>query len=316
MNIGVGFCFILNLFDEGFKMSTEKLEEYIEKLNRSQEKIDTLEKLLLEKENQVEELNQTLTARIEEEIEKNRDKEIMLFQQSKMAAMGEMIGNIAHQWRQPLSAISSLASSHSLSNQLGLITPEESTKLLEDIVKNTEFLSHTIDDFRNFFRNDKTYSEFFVDESIEKSLHILGGMIATNSITVEKKIEHIRLFNLRNEFIQVILNILKNAIDALIDVFDDDEKFIIIEAYQEDENAYIVISDTAGGIPVRIMNRIFEPYFTTKHQSQGTGIGLFMSIEIISKHMKGYIGVDNVEIEKNGQYLTGASFKITIPLEY
>ncbi len=141
-------------------------------------------------------------------------------------------------------------------------------------------------------------------------------MLVTNSITVEKNIEHIRLFNLKNEFIQVILNLLKNAVDALIDVFDDDEKFIIIEAYQDEANAIITISDTGGGIPVKIMNRIFEPYFTTKHQSQGTGIGLFMSMEIVSKHMKGFIGVDNIEIKRNGTYLTGASFRITIPLEY
>lgn len=261
-------------------------------------------------------LEQTLTKRIEEELEKNREKELILFQQSKMAAMGEMIGNIAHQWRQPLSAISSLASGHILHNELGLLSHDESNKLLEDIVRYTEFLSNTIDDFRNFFRNDKEYSQFFIDDAIEKSLLILTGMIAVNSITIEKNIEHIEIFNLKNEFIQVILNLLKNAIDALVDVFDDDEKFIFIDGYLEEENVIITISDTAGGIPARIIERIFEPYFTTKHQSQGTGIGLFMSMEIVSKHMKGFISVENIETQKHGQMLKGASFKISIPLEY
>lgn len=190
------------------------------------------------------------------------------------------------------------------------------SKLLENIVKYTEFLSNTIDDFRNFFRNDKEYSLFFIDDAIEKSLLILTGMISVNSITIEKNIEHIEIFNFKNEFIQVILNLVKNAIDALVNLFDDDEKFIFIDGYVENENVIITIADTAGGIPASIMERIFEPYFTTKHQSQGTGIGLFMSMEIIVKHMKGFISVKNIETEKKGKILKGASFKITIPLEY
>jgi two-component system, NtrC family, C4-dicarboxylate transport sensor histidine kinase DctB len=297
-------------------MSVEEIENWKIKFEQERDARVKAEALLEVKNIELDGLEHTLTKRIEEEVEKNREKELILFQQSKMAAMGEMIGNIAHQWRQPLSAISSLASGHILHNELGLLTMEESNKLLENIVKYTEFLSNTIDDFRNFFRNDKEYSLFFIDDAIEKSLLILTGMISVNSITIEKNIEHIEIFNLKNEFIQVILNLVKNAIDALVDVFDDDEKFIFIDGYVENENVIITIADTAGGIPMSIMERIFEPYFTTKHQSQGTGIGLFMSMEIIAKHMKGFISVKNIETNKNGEILKGASFKITIPLEY
>jgi two-component system, NtrC family, C4-dicarboxylate transport sensor histidine kinase DctB len=293
-----------------------EIEKWKSKFESEHKLREHAEELLETRSAELCELNETLVRRIEEEVEKNREKELILFQQSKMASMGEMIGNIAHQWRQPLSAISSIASAHIVQNEVGMLSVEGSRESLTDIMRHTEFLSNTIDDFRNFFRNDKEYTIFLVEESVATCLHILAGIIATNSITIVKDIEHIQLFSLKNEFVQVILNLVKNAIDALMDVFDDDEKFIFIKAYVENEEAHIVITDTAGGIPKSIMNRIFEPYFTTKHQSQGTGIGLFMSSEIIGKHMKGTIGVENVDTEVEGTTLRGASFKISIPLEY
>jgi signal transduction histidine kinase len=115
---------------------------------------------------------------------------------------------------------------------------------------------------------------------------------------------------------QVLLNLVKNAIDAMEDVFDDDEKYIFINAYKKDGMAVINVKDTAEGIPKSIIDKIFEPYFTTKHQSQGTGIGLFMTNEIVRKHMKGTIYVENVDTEVDGMTLHGASFTIEIPLEY
>jgi len=274
------------------------------------------EKLLEEKSAELYELNVSLQEKVQIETETNRRKEMTIMQQSKMASIGEMIGNIAHQWRQPLSAISSLASSHILHSQLGTIDTKESIKILEDIMDHTQFLSNTIEDFRNYFKNDKEFTYFLVSESIERCLKIVSGVLSSNSIEVIKKIDDIKIFSLKNEFIQVILNILKNAIDAMENVLEDDQKYIMIKVYKEDQNAIIEIKDSAGGIPESIINKIFEPYFTTKHQSQGTGIGLFMSNEIIVKHMKGKLEVCNEMTPFDDTHkLYGAFFKIAIPLE-
>jgi signal transduction histidine kinase len=294
----------------------EEIEKWKSRFERERKARKEAEKLLEEKSAELFELNESLKIKVEEELEKNREKELIVLQQSKMASMGEMIGNIAHQWRQPLSAISTIASANIVNNELGLSTKEETNKSLQDIVEHTQFLSNTIDDFRNFFRNDKEYVTFKIEDLVEKCLSVVAGVLHTNSIKVIKDVDDIELFGLKNEFMQVLLNLVKNAIDAMEDVFDDDEKFIFISAYTKEGNAIINIKDTAEGIPKSIVDKIFEPYFTTKHQSQGTGIGLFMTNEIIRKHMKGTIMVENVDIEIEGMTLHGASFTITIPLEY
>jgi C4-dicarboxylate-specific signal transduction histidine kinase len=295
-------------------MTPEEIEEkWKARLERERKARKESERLLENKSAELYELNLSLAKKVEEELEKNREKELIVFQQSKMAAMGEMIGNIAHQWRQPLSAISSTASSNILQLELGLLSEEEIKKSYYDIINYTNFLSSTIDDFRNFFRNEKEFTHFLIIDSIDKCLGILSGMIVNKSIQVVKKIDNIELFNLKNEFIQVILNIIKNAIDALSNINDTEKRYILINAFEEKTNMILQITDTAGGIPPHIIHKIFEPYFTTKHQSQGTGIGLFMTNEIIVKHMKGSIIVENILTEINSISFMGASFKITIP---
>jgi len=295
-------------------MTIEEVEEkWKARLERERKSRKESERLLEQKSAELYELNQSLAKKVEEELEKNREKELIVFQQSKMASMGEMIGNIAHQWRQPLSAISSTASSNMLQLELGILSENEIKKSYENIINYTNFLSSTIDDFRNFFRNDKEFTKFFILESIEKCIGILNGMLANKSIQVIKKIENIELFNLKNEFIQVVLNIIKNAIDALENIEDINKRYIFINTYEEKNEIILEITDTAGGIPAHIIDKIFEPYFTTKHQSQGTGIGLFMTNEIVIKHMKGSIRVDNIATNIKDENLIGASFKITIP---
>ncbi len=294
-------------------MTPQEIEEkWKARLERERKSRKESERLLENKSAELYELNLSLAKRVEEEVDKNREKELVVFQQSKMAAMGEMIGNIAHQWRQPLSAISSTASSNILQLELGLLNEEDIKKSYYDIINYTKFLSSTIDDFRNFFRNDKESSHFLVEESIEKSLGILSGLITSNSIIIVKEIEKIELFNLQNEFIQVVLNILKNAIDAFSNLKNNHKKYILIKAYEENNLFVLTITDTAGGIPEHIIGKIFEPYFTTKHQSQGTGIGLFMTNEIIVKHMQGIINVENIETNIDGEIFVGASFKIIL----
>ncbi len=295
-------------------MTIEEVEEkWKARLERERKARKESERLLENKSAELYELNVSLVKKVEEELEKNREKELIVFQQSKMAAMGEMIGNIAHQWRQPLSAISSTASSNIIQLELGLTNDKDLKKSFEDILNHTSFLSSTIDDFRNFFRNEKEFSHFSIGSSIEKCQNILTAIIHNRSIQVVKNIEDIELFNLKNEFIQVILNIIKNAIDALSNIEDVTKRYIFIDAFREDNNVILQIKDTAVGIPDHIIHKIFEPYFTTKHQSQGTGIGLFMTNEIIVKHMKGSITVENLSTQIDDEILIGASFTITIP---
>ena len=297
-------------------MTPEEIEEkWKARLERERKSRKESERLLESKSAELYELNLSLAKKVEEELEKNREKELIVFQQSKMASMGEMIGSIAHQWRQPLSAISSTASANILQLELGLLDQNDLKKSFENIISYTGFLSSTIDDFRNFFRNDKEFSHFFLLESIDKCLGILNGAILNQSIKVVKDIDNIRLYNLQNEFIQVILNIIKNAIDALSNKEDLDKRYIFIYAEDTEDSVILRITDTAGGIPSHIIHKIFEPYFTTKHQSQGTGIGLFMTNEIIVKHMKGNISVDNIVTQIEGEECIGASFMITIPKE-
>jgi len=184
-------------------------QKWKRRLERERASRKEAEKLLESKSAELFELNKTLEYKIEEELEKNRNKELILLQQSKMASLGEMIGNIAHQWRQPLSAISSIASSHQLHNELDTITVEESNKMLADIIEHTQFLSNTIEDFRNFFKSDKEHKHFFIDESIEKCIKIVSGVLHNKSITLITQIEHLEINSLQNEFIQVILNLIK-----------------------------------------------------------------------------------------------------------
>jgi C4-dicarboxylate-specific signal transduction histidine kinase len=153
----------------------EEIEKWKSRFERERKARKEAEKLLEEKSAELFELNESLKIKVEEELEKNREKELIVLQQSKMASMGEMIGNIAHQWRQPLSAISTIASANIVNNELGLSTKEETNKSLQDIVEHTQFLSNTIDDFRNFFRNDKEYVTFKIEDLVEKCLSVVAG---------------------------------------------------------------------------------------------------------------------------------------------
>ena len=293
----------------------KEIEKWKARFERERKSRKVAEKLLEEKSAELFRLNESLKEKVKEELDKNRKQELLILQQSKMASMGEMIGNIAHQWRQPLSAISSIASATILHNEMGLINKEDLNKSLNDIITHTQFLSNTIDDFRNFFKNDKSRSYFKIQELIDGCIAIVSAILQTKSIKVEQNIEDIELFSLKNEFMQALLNIIKNGIDAMENVLEDDDKYIFIKAYKDNNDAIITIKDTANGIPKNIIDRIFEPYFTTKHQSQGTGIGLFMTNEIITKHMKGSIFVENVDTKIDGKILHGASFTIKIPLK-
>ncbi len=242
-----------------------------------------------------------------------KDKDKLLANQSKMAAMGEMIGNIAHQWRQPLSLISTCASGIKLEKEYGEMSNERLFESLDLIVENTQYLSKTIDDFRNYFKADKSLEDFCVNDGIEKVLKLLKSSLDSYNIEVSTTYENdLKINAYPNEFLQVIINIINNSKDALINQ-DVNKRFINIKTYKKSENCFIEISDNGGGIDESIISKVFEPYFTTKHQSQGTGIGLYMSHQIIVEHMKGDIFVKNIEFSKFENRYKGCTITLVIP---
>ncbi len=247
--------------------------------------------------------------RIAKEVEENRKKDNVLYQQSKMAAMGEMIANIAHQWRQPLSVITSLSTSLQLQKELGISDKKTEVAGLENITKNAEYLSHTIDDFRDFFKSNKEKSWAEVNAIINKTLLLLSSKLKDKEIEIIQDIQNVQLHVIENELIQLLMNIINNAEDAFVE--NRGEKFIFVTTRVDNNRFTISIKDNAGGIPTHIISRVFEPYFTTKHKKQGTGIGLYMVKEIVTRHMGGSIDVINTTYTYENQTYKGAEFSIS-----
>lgn len=243
--------------------------------------------------------------------EKNKQQHI-LSQQAKMAAMGEMLGNIAHQWRQPLSVITTAATGMKLQKEFDALDNESFERSIENITNSALYLSKTIDDFRNFFKTDKTEVSFDMEEIFDKVFKLMEGQFKTNDIIFIKKIEKIKAFGLENEFIQALINILNNSKDALME--RETPRLIFINVYEENSKAIIKIKDNAGGIDKEIIDKVCEPYFTTKHQAKGTGIGLYMTEEIIVKHMNGSFDIHNTEVKYEDKIYKGVEITIEIDL--
>jgi C4-dicarboxylate-specific signal transduction histidine kinase len=233
-----------------------------------------------------------------------REKEQMLIQQGRQAAMGEMIGNIAHQWRQPLNILGLTVQQLLIFYDLGDFKREMLVKSVGSSMGLISHMSRTIDDFRNFFRPDKEKVEFKVGEAIANSLSLIEDSFKNQHIAIEviAKADPV-IFGYRNEFAQALLNILNNARDALTERVTDNPR-VTITICSESGRSVIFISDNAGGIPEEIMEKIFDPYFTTKGPQLGTGVGLFMSKTIIEKNMLGKLSARNVS--------NGAEFRIEV----
>ena len=227
-----------------------------------------------------------------------------------MAAMGEMLGNIAHQWRQPLSVISTIATGSKVQKDMNVLSDADFKKAMDSINDTVQYLSQTIEDFRSFFdiKNNKE-KEILLSRTIDKALNIVSSQFVSKEIEIIKNLGDIKIISLENEFIQVLLNILNNSKDALLKK-KNERKLIFINTYIEKNRVRLEIKDNAGGIKEEIIDRIFEPYFTTKHKSQGTGIGLYMSQDIITNHLNGILNVVNeVYVYEDVKY-TGAKFCI------
>jgi len=250
----------------------------------------------------------TETKNLEKE---KRKQEELLYQQSKMAAMGEMIGNIAHQWRQPLSSISISASGAKTQKEMGILDDDVFYDLMDTINNKTQYLSETIDDFRNFYKPNKTKNIFRIKDIHEKTIKLVSAQFENKEIHINNTIQDAKIFSIENELIQVLINILNNARDAF-ERKNVLEKIVFIDIYKKDHKVYIEILDNAGGVSEKIIDRIFEPYFTTKHKSQGTGIGLYMSEEIVTKHLNGDIYVKNKEFTYKEINYKGALFTLVL----
>jgi signal transduction histidine kinase/ABC-type nitrate/sulfonate/bicarbonate transport system substrate-binding protein len=271
---------------------------------------NSLKEKVEEKTKELREINSELEIRIKKELEESSKKDRLLFQQQKMVSMGQMIENIAHQWRQPLSIITTSASGIKLKKQINDLDDEFLFTTLDSILNTSKYLSNTIDDFRYFFRPEKEKSDFYLEQCCSKTIELINPNFINQNIKIIYKIEDIKVSGYETELIQVLINILNNSKDALLSL--NDERFIFIDIFKKDNKAIIEINDNAGGINEEIIEKVFEPYFTTKHQSQGTGIGLFMCREIIAKHMNGQIEISNATFEFNNKTHKGALVKIIL----
>ena len=271
-----------------------------------EKKIYDLNQSLELKIKELDDFNQTLHNKVKEEIQKQREKENLLIQQSKLAALGEMIGNIAHQWRQPISAVSAVM----MNIKWTAISQGVDKNFLDDRIKEANeqltYMSQTIEDFRSFFKPNKEKEFFSLETEVEKAYNIVKDSLQYNNITLHIiSLEDSIAFGYANEFSQVVLNIISNAKDVFLERNIQNPK-IEIHIYKDQEYVYCKINDNAGGIEEEYIHRVFEPYFTTK-DSIGTGIGLYIAQEIIQKHMKGSLKVNNIR--------DGASFMISIPIK-
>ncbi len=287
-----------------FNRMVQRLKESQERL-RSTNKI--LEERVAERTRDLQRLNEQLEMRVKQEVAKSREKEQMLIQQSRLAAMGEMIGNIAHQWRQPLNALGLILQNIQIAYETGRLDEEFLNQSVNRGKKLIETMSRTIDDFRNFFKPNKNKERFDVAQSIRSALELVESAFKNHEIKVRLDLQqNLEVTGYPGEFSQVLLNLLNNAKDALLENRKEDRE-IHIEAKEEGTKIIVTVEDNAGGIPPAIMDKIFDPYFTTKDEGKGTGLGLYMSNMIIQRSMHGHIRVTNSD--------NGARFIIEIPKE-
>ncbi|MEA2018353.1 MAG: PAS domain S-box protein [Campylobacterota bacterium] len=233
------------------------------------------------------------------------EKEEMMIAQSRHAAMGEMISMIAHQWRQPLSVISMGANNIMADVELDMVDNDELKELSQDIIAQTNELSRTIDDFKEFFKPNKVSEVILISSIFDNAFNVVGKSLENNDIDVIKQFNSTKQIDTYSrELMQVFINILKNAKEILVENNIKNRK-IIISIEDKKDFVQIEISDNAGGIPQWVIPKIFDPYFSTKSEKTGTGLGLYMSKTIVEKHLHGTLEATN----KND----GACFKIELP---
>ncbi len=267
---------------------------------------------------ELQELNRSLEERITHEVEHSRKKDEIMFRQSRLASMGEMIGNIAHQWRQPLNALVLILQSFQMKHMAGLpLTDTFIDEQTKEGMALASMMSHTIDDFRNFFKPNRSEEAFSVKQTIQYSIQLVKEYYTKAGIEITLNCpQDITIKGYPNEFSQVMMNLFSNAKDAM-EEHHVSLKQIDVSISQHANTAVICVVDSGGGIDEAVKERMFEPYFTTKHKSSGTGIGLYMSQQIIEKQMQGSISATNGSyLFSNGQICEKcAMITMVIPLD-
>ncbi|WP_294966809.1 HAMP domain-containing sensor histidine kinase, partial [Sulfurimonas sp.] len=259
-------------------------------------------------------LNESLEKRIKTEVDNSRKKDLIMFQQSRLASLGEMISNIAHQWRQPLGSLMMIIQGFQTKMELGKLTPEFVNVKVEDAILLGNSMSNTLEDFQNFFKPNRDKESFSLKECIEHSFELSKYVLDKEQIEFCLKIIHdVKMQGFYNELSHVFLNIISNSKDALSS--KEHKRLIEVTVKQSRNKIRINIVDNGGGIDEEILPHIFEPYYTTKYKSAGTGIGLYMSQQIIQKHMQGTIDCKNTYYKiKNQGFENCTLFTITIPI--
>lgn len=233
--------------------------------------------------------------------------------QSKMLSMSRLLSNIAHHWRQPLNLIASAAIAIKFQKELGELDGKFVDEKVDSIIDGTQVLSNTIEKIKSFMEGSHSYERFELDQIVSQALDLEKLSLEKNNIRLIKNIEpEIKMYTSKEGLLQSLLNIINNSVDALKKT-DKDKKYLRLDIYKKDDNLVIDIKDNAGGIEEENLTKVFDPYFTTCHQSFGKGMGLNTVYNMVTKNMNGQISVKNSEFTIDNKIYRGAFFKIVIP---
>ncbi len=280
---------------------TKKIIDYEEELTAFN---SSLEEMVEQKTTELQELNRSLEAKVEEKVHQITAQERLMITQSRLAAMGEMMSMIAHQWRQPLATTTLMITNEQLKAMMAGKEPSECDKILQKISDTMLYLSDTIDDFQTYFKPDKSAEEISVCEIIERVLHFTEPRRKLCKVQFDVQCgEENRLETYANEVVQVLINIINNAFDAFVERQQEARRIVLAVSAQQ-ESVTITVEDNAGGIDASVIERVFDPYFSTKSKN-GTGLGLYMAKMIVENHIGGKLSVSNTQ--------EGACFSVEIP---
>jgi len=240
------------------------------------------------------------------------EQDRIIFQQAKLVSMGEMIGNISHQWRQPLSIITTIASGLKLKSEVSVVDNEFIDENMNIILNQAKYLSETIDNFRNFIKNKREFRKTTIKSVINETLNLVEATLKNNFIRLILNIDDdLEIEGSTNELVEALINILNNSKDALVErVKDDSDRFIFITTNKDSDSIELKVTDTAGGIDEKIIHRVLEPYFTTKHESIGTGLGLSMVDKIVRERHNGRIDIYNEVFDYKDKTYKGVTFSL------
>ncbi|WP_419773622.1 ATP-binding protein [Halarcobacter sp.] len=266
-----------------------------------------------QKEHELKELNNSLSKQVDAAIKKSKKQDLIIAEHSKNLTMKEILNNIAHQWRQPLSIITTCTSGLRLKKDFNNLSDEDLQESIDIILKNSNYLSNTIENFRDFF--DESFNTYYTfNEVTNKAKELLAHRLENKNISIIENIEKdISYFGNETRLVQVFIQILNNSIDVLLE--QELPRYIFIDVKTKNDLIFIQIQDNGLGINEKIQDKIFEPYFTTKHQSIGKGIDLYNCKQMIESLFKGKITASNKEKYFQDKKYKGACFTITIPLK-